>query len=142
MVLTKGSTLLLANVFHLYPRVKFDIFHIGYPYQQELGVMAKLFPNVYADFCWAHVISPPGSRRTLDEYLETVPANKILGFGGDYRYPELTYAHAQMARSNVVQVLAAKVEAGLFPEESALEIGRMLLRDNAMHLFGVKDSGG
>ena len=133
---------LLANVFHLYPRVKFDIFHIGYPYQQELAVMAKLFPNVYADFCWAHIISPPGSRRTLDEYLETVPANKILGFGGDYRYPELTYAHAKMARSNVVQVLAAKVEAGLFPEESALEIGRMLLRDNAMHLFGVKDSRG
>jgi uncharacterized protein len=130
---------LLSNLFYLYPRVKFDIFHIGYPYQQELAVLAKLFPNVYADFCWAHVISPPGARRALDEYLETVPANKILGFGGDYRYPELTYAHARMARANVAQVLAEKVESGVFRENEALETGRMLLRDNAIRLFGVRE---
>ncbi len=126
---------LLNNLFQLYPRVKFDIFHIGYPYQQELGVLAKLYPNVYADFCWAHIISPPGSRHTLDEYLETVPVNKIIAFGGDYRYPELTYAHARMTRANVAQVLAGKVQAGLWREQQALEVGRMLLRDNALHLF-------
>jgi predicted TIM-barrel fold metal-dependent hydrolase len=126
---------LLANLFHLYPGVKFDLFHIGYPYQEELGVLVKLFPNVYADFCWAHIISPPGSRRTLDEYLETVPVNKIMGFGGDYRFPELTYAHAKIARSNVAHVLTAKVESGLFSEDQALEVGRFLLRDNALKLF-------
>ncbi len=128
---------LLTNLFHRYPRAKFDLLHIGYPYQQELAVLAKLFPNVYADFTWAHIISPTGSRRTLDEYLETVPVNKILGFGGDYRYPELTYAHARIARRNVAQVLAGKVEARLFNEEQAVEIGRMLLRENAVNLFGV-----
>lgn len=128
---------LLSNLFFLYPRVKFDIFHIGYPYQQELAVLAKLFPNVYADFCWAHIISPVAARRTLDEYLETVPANKILGFGGDYRYPELTYAHARMARSNVARVLADKVASGVFSESAALETGRMLLRENAVRLFGT-----
>ncbi len=70
--------------------------------------------------------------------METVPINKILGFGGDYRYPELSYAHAGIARNNVVQVLARKVEVGLFTEDQALEVGRMLLRDNAVQLFGVK----
>lgn len=129
---------LLTNVFYRYPRVQFDVMHIGYPYQQELGALVKLFPNVYVDFSWAHVLSPPGSRRTLDEYLETVPANKILGFGGDYRYPELTYAHAKIARQNVARVLAGKVEAGVFNEEQALEIGRMLLRENGVKLFGVR----
>lgn len=128
----------LANLFQLYPRVKFDLFHIGYPYQQELAALAKLFPNVYADFCWAHIISPVGSRRALDEYLETMPLNKILGFGGDYRYPELSYAHARMARANVAQVLAAKVEAGLFTETQALDAGRLLLRENALRLFGAR----
>ena len=128
---------LLTNLFSRYPRAKFDLLHIGYPYQQEMGVLAKLFPNVYADFTWAHIISPVGSRRTLDEYLESVPVNKILGFGGDYRYPELTYAHAKIARRIVAQVLAGKVEAGLFSEEQALETGRMLLRQNAVDLFGT-----
>jgi hypothetical protein len=128
---------LLTNLFYRYPRAKFDLMHIGYPYQQELAVLVKLFPNVFVDFSWAHILSPPGSRRTLDEYLETAPANKILGFGGDYRYPELTYAHAQVARRNIVQVLAGKVEARLFNEEQALGIGRMLLRENGLNLFGV-----
>lgn len=126
---------LLANLFYLYPRVKFDLFHIGYPYQDELAVLAKLFPNVYADFCWAHIISPPAARRTLDEYLETMPVNKILAFGGDYRFPELSYAHARIARRNVARVLAGKVEAGLFGEEQAIETGRLLLRENALALF-------
>jgi len=129
---------LLTNLFFLYPRVKFDLLHIGYPYQQELTVLAKTFRNVYADFCWAHIISPPGARRTLDEYLETIPVNKILGFGGDYRYPELTYAHARMARRNIGQVLASKVEAGLFNEDEALQTGRLLLRDNPMSLFAPR----
>jgi V/A-type H+-transporting ATPase subunit C len=61
--------------------------------------------------------------------------NKILGFGGDYRFPELTYAHARMARRNITQVLAGKVQAGLFGEEQAAAIGRALLRDNALGLF-------
>ncbi len=125
----------LTNLFHLYPTVRFDLFHIGFPYQEELGVLAKLFPNVYIDFCWAHIISPPAARRALDTYLETVPFNKILGFGGDYRFPELTYAHARMARQNIAQVLAGKVQAGLFGEEQAAVIGRALLRDNALALF-------
>ena len=125
----------LTNLFYLYPGVKFDLFHIGYPYQQELGVLAKLFPNVYVDFCWAHIISPPAARNALDEYLETVPANKILGFGGDYRYPEMTYGHSRIARANVAGVLASKVAARLMPEDQALAVGRMLLRENGMTLF-------
>ena len=68
----------MNNLFFLYPRVKFDLFHISYPYQGELSVLAKLFPNVYVDFCWAHIVSPSVSRRTLHEFLEMVPVNKIL----------------------------------------------------------------
>jgi predicted TIM-barrel fold metal-dependent hydrolase len=137
-VIENTKPTLLTNLFYLYPRVKFDLFHIGYPYHQEMAVLGKLFPNVYPDFCWSHIVSPAGSRQVLDEYLETIPVNKILGFGGDYRYPELSYAHAKIARRNVARVLAGKVEDGLFTEEQALEVARMLLRENAVQVFGVK----
>jgi glucuronate isomerase len=125
----------LTNLFYLFPRVRFDLFHISYPYQSELAVLAKLFPNVYIDFCWAHVISPGGARRALHEFLDTVPANKIFGFGGDYRYPELSYAHARMARRNIAQVLAEKTEHGDCTEQEALELARLLLHDNPACLF-------
>ncbi len=128
----------LSNLFLLYPNVTFDLFHIGYPYQGELTVLAKLFPNVCIDFCWAHIIAPHAAQRALDEYLETVPANKILGFGGDYRFPELTYAHAVMARRNIAAVLASRVEEGSWSEKEAAGLGRMLLHDNPARLFPRK----
>ena len=134
-VITNSRPTHLINTFLLYPHIQFDIFHLSYPYQEELGVLAKSFPNVHADFCWAYVVSPPASKRALDEFLETVPVNKILGFGGDYKYPELSYAHAVMARRIVAEVLAAKVESRLFTEQVALEVGHTLLYENAARLF-------
>ena len=96
--ITNSNPTLLTNLFFLYPTVKFDLFHMSYPYQEELASLAKLFPNVYVDLCWAHIIAPGATRRALSEFLETVPVNKIMGFGGDYRLVELSYAHARMAR--------------------------------------------
>ncbi|MCW5978531.1 MAG: amidohydrolase family protein [Bryobacteraceae bacterium] len=125
----------LTNLFFLYPKVKFDLFHISYPYQGELAAMAKLFPNVHIDFCWAHIISPAVSRRALHEFLETVPVNKIFGYGGDYRYPELSYAHLVMARRNIVQVMSEKVEDGFCSEDEAVAIARMLLDENPARMF-------
>jgi hypothetical protein len=36
----------LSNLFMEYPGVRFDVFHIGYPYQQTLSALAKNFRNV------------------------------------------------------------------------------------------------
>ncbi len=126
----------LTNLFFLFPQVKFDLFHMSYPYQGEAAAIAKVFPNVHIDLCWAHIISPSAARRALHEMLDTVPANKIFGFGGDYRYPELSYAHATMARSNVAQVLAEKVREGACTEDESLALACKLLHDNPDALFG------
>ena len=77
----------LTNLFFLYPRLRFDLFHISYPYQGELSVLAKTFPNVFADFTWAHIVSPTAAQIALHGFLEMIPANKIFGYGGDSRYP-------------------------------------------------------
>ncbi len=134
-VITNSRPTLLTNVFLLHPKVQFDLFHISYPYQAELCELTKSFPNVFADFCWAYVISPATAARTLDEFLDTVPVNKIMGFGGDYHYPELSYAHLKIAKRIVAQTLAARVTNGFCTEEEAVGIGRLLLHDNAEALF-------
>jgi predicted TIM-barrel fold metal-dependent hydrolase len=125
----------LSPLFARYPRVTFDLFHIGYPYVGEVTALTKMFPNVTADFCWAHILSPATARRALDEMLDAVPFSKIMGFGGDYRYPELSYAHARMARANIAAVLSARVAAGWCREEEALEIARALLDENPRRVF-------
>ena len=67
--------------------------------------------------------------------METAPINKILGFGGDYSYAEMSYAHSRMARQSIAQVLSEKVESGFCTEDEALEIAQMLLHDNPASLF-------
>ena len=140
--IANSNPTLLNNLFFLYPRLKFDLFHISYPYQGELSALAKVFPNVYVDFCWAHIVAPAAARRTLDEFLDMVPLNKISGFGGDYRNAELSYGHLQIARRNIAQVLAGRTQSGFCKEEEAVEIARMLMHDNPAALFAPKPARG
>jgi len=136
-VLSNAQPLHLVDLFLEYPGVRFDLFHAGYPYGGEVACLAKNFPNVWADLCWVWVISPVAGRRILHEWIETIPSNKILGFGGDYRFVEGTYAHSRMAREGVAQVLTEKVSEGYLSEEEAQKMASKILRENAWELFGL-----
>ena len=136
-IITNSNPTHLVNLFLQYPQARFDIFHAGYPYQSELATLGKNFKNVYVDLCWVHIISPYVARATLHEWLETIPHNKIFGFGGDYGPVELAYGHCVMARENVARVLSEKVEEGLYSVDQARIVGARLLHDNANEFFGL-----
>jgi len=136
-VITNSRPTHLINLFIRYPDARFELFHAGYPYHHELATLAKNFPNVYADLCWVPIISPTLAAQILHEWLETIPVNKILAFGGDFIIVEGAYGHSVMARQVVSQVLSDKVKAGFYSEEEALTFGRMILRENAKELFGL-----
>jgi predicted TIM-barrel fold metal-dependent hydrolase len=140
-IVANANPLHLANLLLAYPEARFDLFHAGYPFQSEMATLGKNFPNTYPDLSWVHVISPWVARQTLHEWLETVPANKIFAFGGDYIFVEGTYAHAQMARANVAQVLAEKVAMEYIGEDEALVLMRKLLYGNAATFFGLAAPG-
>lgn len=133
--LENSRPILLNNLFRQYPKVVFDLFHLGWPWMEEVAALAKMFANVTADVCWVYVITPAGARRGLEVLLDTVPLNKILAFGGDYRYVELSYAHSVMARQAVADVLAGKVRQRVMTETEALGAARLLLHGNAARLF-------
>ncbi|VAX22373.1 hypothetical protein MNBD_IGNAVI01-1674 [hydrothermal vent metagenome] len=130
---------LLNNLFHEYPGVKFCIFHGSYPYGGELSVLAKNFPNVYVDMCWLYVISPSYAERYLHEWIETVPANKIMAFGGDYITVEDIYAHSVIARRVITKVLTEKVASGYMTEKEAIGVAKRILRKNAIEIFKLND---
>lgn len=125
----------LTNLFLEYKQARFDLYHAGYPYARECGVLAKYFPNVWADLAWMHIISAAGARQILADWLDLVPANKIIGFGGDLCHVELVYGHIYEARRNIVQVLAKRVARGDDTEEEALQIAHYLLHDSPVEAF-------
>ncbi len=134
-LISNSDPSLLSNLFLEYPDVDFDIFHIGYPYQHVLSALAKNFPNVYIDMCWAHIISPTASINALCEWIDSVPFNKIIAFGGDYLIIDAVYGHQYLARTNVSKSLSYKVEEGIFGVDEAKHIANMLFYDNPKSIF-------
>lgn len=132
-----SNPVLLSNLFLKYRDVKFLLMHGAYPYGGELAVVAKNFRNVFFDISWVYTISPSYSERYLHEWLETVPAGKIMGFGGDYDHVEHIYAHSLMAREILSRVLIDKVRDQYLTEEEAVKIASMVLFENAVGIFNL-----
>ncbi len=134
-IISNSDPSLLSNLFLEYPNVKFDILHIGYPYQNILAVLAKTFPNVYIDMCWAHIISPNASVNALVEFIDTVPINKISAFGGDFCFIDGVYGHQYLARINVSKALTIKVKEGVLNIEESKKIAERIFFKNPNELF-------
>jgi predicted TIM-barrel fold metal-dependent hydrolase len=133
--LANSDPALLNNLFLKYPGVDFDLFHISFPYQGTACALCKMFPNVFIDMCWAHIISPRAAKSALLDFLDAVPYNKISAFGGDYCFVDGVYGHLVLARQNVARALAQKVEEGTFGEDRAVDIARALFYDNPKRIF-------
>lgn len=137
-IISNSNPVLLSNLFLEYRDVNFVIFHGGYPYGGVAGSLAKNFRNVYLDMSWLYIISPSFSERFLHEWLETIPANKIMAFGADYHNVENAFGHSLIARKIVAKVLVEKVRTGYITETEALYISKMILSDNATKLFKIE----
>ncbi len=140
-VVSNSNPELLEELFLLYPEISFDLFHISYPYQSIASAMAKTYPNVYIDMCWSHIISPSAARNALNDFLDAVPYNKIMGFGGDYGFVDGIYGHLKIARENIARVLSNKICEGMMSCSEALRIAERLLHDNPVQVLLDRRSG-
>ncbi len=121
-----------------HPEARFDIYHLGYPWMREAIMLGKGFANVWLNLCWTHIISQRFAVIGLDELIDMVPMNKIIGFGGDYGLPvEKVYGHLVMAREDIARVLARRVEDGDFNEETAIQLAHQWLYENPTELYGL-----
>lgn len=132
-----------SNPLHLiplirnHPSTRFDLFHAGYPYSREIGMLGKHYPNVWLNMAWMYVITMEGSRQSLSEWIDLVPGDRILGFGSDVHFPEFVYGHLMMARSCIADILSEKVNRDFISEEVAIDLVNKMLRENAVELYSL-----
>jgi predicted TIM-barrel fold metal-dependent hydrolase len=126
----------MIPILQRHPKVRFDLYHLGYPWMRESIMLGKGFPNVWLNFCWTHIISQRSATDALDEVIDVVPMNKIIGFGGDYSVPvEKVYGHLVIARENIARVLARRIEHGQMSEDRAVGLARKWLWENPANLY-------
>jgi len=126
----------MIPVFPRHPNTRFDLYHLSMPSVRDAIVIGKNFPNVWLNLCWCHIISQQMTRSALDECMDIVPMNKIIGFGGDYGRPvEKVYGHLVMAREDIAAVLGRRVDRGFMSVDEAISVARKWLWDNPRQLY-------
>jgi uncharacterized protein len=134
-----SNPMLLVDLIEANPRTKFILFHGGYPWVGETGViLMRHGSHVWLDSVWLPTISYSTAKRAFHEWLEVMPSDRIM-WGADAHHAEGIYGATEFTRRCLAEVLAEKVDRGDLREEHALHIGRQVLRDNALALFpGLK----
>ena len=126
----------LTRVLELHRETRFDLFHANWPYSGELIYLAKNFPNVTIDFCWANIIDPVYCQNMFKQALSAVPHAKIHGYGSDFGgLPECAWAHARIARDNIAIALSEMVDMEYLHLDDAKEVARAWQFDNANAFF-------
>lgn len=125
----------LCRLLQDFPETKFVFMHIGYPYQNEFIAIAKHYPNVSIDMCWAWAINPVASVRFLKEFILGVPSSKIFTFGGDYVTVEPIYGHACIARLGIAEALSQLVAEKWISVEETRDLIERIMRGNALSYF-------
>jgi predicted TIM-barrel fold metal-dependent hydrolase len=129
-----SSPMLLLDLIQANPKTKFILFHGGFPWIGETAAIGMRHRNVWIDSVWIPTLSYTMAKRAYQEWLETMPSNRIM-WGADTVQAEGIYAATEFTRQCLAEALAEKVERGELREEHALKIGRQILRDNALELF-------
>jgi predicted TIM-barrel fold metal-dependent hydrolase len=123
---------------------RFVMLHGGWPYSATIApLLAK--PNAYVDFSVQGLMLPASEiAKPLRSWLEFVP-EKVL-FGTD-AYPwaptakmgweETAIVSSQTARRALGIALTEMVREGSVTRDMAIEIGKMVLRGNALKLYGL-----
>lgn len=133
-----SNPMLLVDLIAANPKTKFILFHGGFPWIGETGMIVmksmQNARNVWIDSVWLPTISYSTAKRAFHEWLEVMPSDRIL-WGADCNHAEGIYGATEFTRRCLAEVLSEKVDRGDLQETHALQIGRNVLRDNALALF-------
>jgi len=124
-------------------KTNFVVIHGGYPFTKEMGALMSK-PNVYADFSGqTFFLYPRELSEILRNWLEFYPDKILFGtdafsFGPQVDWGEVAWLSNSTARQALALALAGMMNDGEISRERASELGRMVLRENAVKLYGLK----
>lgn len=121
-----------------HPETKFVLFHLSFPYFDDVISLAHNHPNVYPDLCWVPLLSHNAATDVINRLLDTVNAQKLC-WGCDTWTVEESYGALLAMAYCLSTALAGRVQEGFMREERAFEICRRIMYTNAKALYGLQD---
>ncbi len=134
----RTSLVQFAPLFNTFSDVTFCVSALSSGQNQELASYSWIFPNVITSGHWWYSNIPAYIGRDLRGRLQAVPKTKQIGYYSDAYKLEFVLPKFNMYRQILTKVLADDyVRPKVYTEAQALELARLLLRDNARWIFSV-----
>ena len=140
-----ANPMLLEQVFNdpTQRKTNFVLVHGGWPYTREVrALFAK--PNVYADFSAQTFVQYPHELgHVIRSWLELAPEKVLFGTDAftitpEVNWEDLGWLTAKTGREALAIALTGMMNDGEITRERAMELARMVLRENAIKLYGLK----
>jgi len=124
-------------------KTNFVIVHGGYPFtDQTASLMSK--SNVYADFsAQTFLLYPRALSAVLRNWLESYPDKVLFGTDAFALTPEVGWEEGGWlgvvtARQALALALTGMMNDGEITRDRAMELARMVMRENAIKLYSLK----
>ena len=134
----RTSLILYKELFNAFPQVTFPVSVLGQTSNQELVSYAWIFPNVVTNGHWWYSNIPTFIEQDCRSRLQAVPKTKQVGYYSDMYKLEFALPKFGMYRRILAKVLAEDFVMNLgWPEERAVELGKLNLRGNVETIFNI-----
>jgi predicted TIM-barrel fold metal-dependent hydrolase len=117
-------------------RLKVILLHGGYPFGSHLAALAQTYGNVFIDFSWMPYLHHFYLREKLSEWLEILPANKLL-YGSDTSAPEFHVAAASYTRESLNHVLNDGYVRNVWDARQVEWLAQRILYANTADVYGI-----
>lgn len=123
-------------------KTNFVMVHGGWPFTKEITPLLEK-PNAYLDFSLQDLTLPPATlARTLREWLEWVPEKVMFGtdaypYSDEMGWEESGWIAARNGRQALAIALTSMMRDDGISRDRAVELARMVLRENARKLYGL-----
>ena len=117
-------------------RLKVVLLHGGYPFGSDLAALAQTYGNVFIDFSWMPYLHHFYLRQKLSEWLEILPANKLL-YGSDTSAPEFHVAAASYTRGSLNHVLNEGYRRNVWDAKQVEWLAQRILAQNTADVYGI-----
>jgi predicted TIM-barrel fold metal-dependent hydrolase len=127
-------------------KTNFVMVHGGWPFSKEITPLLTK-PNAYLDYSAQSLLLPPATlAQSLREWLELVPEKVMFGtdaypYSDEMGWEESGWLAARSGREALALALSSMVRDREITLDRALELSRMVLRENALKLYGLSGRG-
>lgn len=133
--LSGSKPIYLEPIIARYSKIRFILFHSGYPWIHEISGLAHNYRNAYPSLTWTPTICTSAAVRALNDYIDVTPSINTITWGSDCWVPEDSIGAMLAWRYVVTTVLEERFSSSRLRQNDIEILARKLMYENGRSIY-------